>query len=297
MGSPRTPAKFCLALLLWSLPSPVACVTRQLPEATIETATKIFVQKGLQDIQKAAVDEAEKQKTKMQGPLPLAQKELAEIVDSSLAQAQQQVDGEKEAQAAKVTSMSKEIEDARGKVLPEASMTAADFAQSRARMDITKALEPYMQKTIQEEAVTEEERREASTSIQAALATADEMQELSHEAHDLADYLNRAHAGAYAQAADQRNDNAEGQARQSLRIARKAGSMMHDAAGLAYAALARAKEAEKQAQQAVEIARHNTVSLQKLKLAAMARLDRVKRKEALVQRPTPRSVRGAHQSR
>jgi len=265
-----------LVIFFFAMSSPAACVIRQLPEDTIKTATALFAERGLRDIEKAAADEMAKQIKLLQGPLPFAQKELQNVIDSSLTQTLHARNAEEESQAAKVAWMNKAIEDARAKVLPEAVETASEFARSRALTDTAKALEPYFDTAVQVENRAEDERRDASLTIQAAEATSNKMQELAHEAHDLANYLNQVHAGGHAQAANERNNLAEAQANQSLRIAREAGKLVHDSAGLAYAALRRSKTAENQAAEALAIARRNTLRLQKLKTEAQNTFERVK---------------------
>merc|ERR1719336_2929834 len=143
---------------------------------------------------------------------------------------------------------------------------------------------------MREERLVEDKRREASLTIQAALVSSHEMQELAQEAHDVANQLAAAHAEGHAQAANERNRLADAQAQQSLRIARTAGRVAYESVAEANSALARAKEAEQQAQQAVNNARANSWNLQLLKRKAQQALERAT-STALAQRRAARIVR------
>jgi len=276
-----------LALSLLA-PGRVASVAGRLPEETIRNAAEFFAKRGLREIQQAVADEASKHVQQLQEQLPLAQEELQAVVDSSLSQARNARAAVERGQAANIEHMRKGIDTGLANVLPEAVQTARDFAKSRALIDTAQALQPDLHTIVAEEGVAEDERRDAAVTIQAALATSSELQELAHEAHDLATYLHEAHAEGHAQAANERNHLAEAQAQQSLRIVRKAGTIIHDAGDLARLAYRRALKAEQQAEQAVQTARRNTESLQRLKVRAQQALEQVKR-TTLTQRSSHKS--------
>lgn len=243
-------------------------LTVGLPQETIRSAAEFFAQKGIKEIQKAAAEAGAEQMDQLEATLPIAHNDLQKTLDSSLWQAQQKRDVEKRSQAVVVADMVQAISEARSEALPAVAETAEAFAKRRALLDSAEAQKPFLQTTLKEEQSVENVRRDASATIKAALVTSMEMQELAREAHDVADRLHQAHAQGHAQAVEERNKLAEAQARQSLRIVRKAGQVMHQEVVLASSALNRAKAAEQQALEALQTARTNGKNLQLLKAEA-----------------------------
>jgi len=251
------------SLYFWLLP-----VSGRLPEEVVRETADFFAKRSVKEIRQAAAGAAAEQQRQLRAVLPLAEGELQKSLESSLTQAQNARDAEKQSEADVVADMARTIESARLKAVPEVARAADEFSSRRARADIARAERPILEATMAEESGVEDKRQEAFVTLQVAVAASEEMQELAREAHDVADRLNEAHAQSHAQAAKERNELAQAQAQQSLRIARTAGWTMHESIALANSALARAKEAERQAQQAVENARANAWSLEQLKMKA-----------------------------
>jgi len=240
----------------------------QTPGEAAAVAALDYVEKHEGEIGEVA-REATKAQVKKNWPVLLpVNATFEQAVVPEITSSAQAATAERQREATVVTQMQDMIVKAKAAAMPIVAKTAEEWARSQALREVYTVEEPELDRVVSEGQRAEDNRQNATVTVEVAAAIAVKMVQLAREAQEVAKHLRGVHADGRASTVKEQNDFAEAQAEQSMRLSKLAQKVLQEANATASEALVKAEEAESKAQKALETARSNTLRIQSLKLRA-----------------------------